>query len=385
MELLEKLAEVGATEVQIDEPVLVLDLDEESQQAIRTAYSYFGEKGTNIPGIILTTYFGTVVPNIEALRRLPVAGFHFDFVRAPDQLSKVLELLGVDQTLSVGIVSGRNIWKNNFAKSVEFLKGVVSKIGEDKVIVATSSSLLHTPVDLYLEEDIDPEIKDFFSFATQKLDEVVTIAKAVSGNEAEVADKLEANANSIEARRLSKIIHDPAVEARIASINPDMLLRDMPFQERLVEQNMFLKLPLLPTTTIGSFPQTRDIRINRNKFRRGDISSEEYEAFINSEIEKVIKFQEEVGLDVLVHGEPERNDMVQYFAEKLKGYVFTNNGWVQSYGSRYVRPPIIVGDLSRPGPMSIRELVYAQSLTKKPVKGILTGPSYLPKVVLPKR
>ena len=374
VELLEKLAEVGATEVQIDEPVLVLDLDEESQQAIRTAYSYFGEKGTNIPGIILTTYFGTVVPNIEALRRLPVAGFHFDFVRAPDQLSKVLELLGVDQTLSVGIVSGRNIWKNNFAKSVEFLKGVVSKIGEDKVIVATSSSLLHTPVDLYLEEDIDPEIKDFFSFATQKLDEVVTIAKAVSGNEAEVADKLEANANSIEARRLSKIIHDPAVEARIASINPDMLLRDMPFQERLVEQNMFLKLPLLPTTTIGSFPQTRDIRINRNKFRRGDISSEEYEAFINSEIEKVIKFQEEVGLDVPVHGEPERNDMVQYFAEKLKGYVFTNNGWVQSYGSRYVRPPIIVGDLSRPGPMSIRELVYAQSLTKKPVKGILTGP-----------
>ncbi|CAI4479477.1 CBM_collapsed_G0018940.mRNA.1.CDS.1 [Saccharomyces cerevisiae] len=222
------------------------------------------------------------------------------------------------------------------------------------------------------ETKLDAEIKGFFSFATQKLDEVVVITKNVSGQD--VAAALEANAKSVESRGKSKFIHDAAVKARVASIDEKMSTRAAPFEQRLPEQQKVFNLPLFPTTTIGSFPQTKDIRINRNKFNKGTISAEEYEKFINSEIEKVIRFQEEIGLDVLVHGEPERNDMVQYFGEQINGYAFTVNGWVQSYGSRYVRPPIIVGDLSRPKAMSVKESVYAQSITSKPVKGMLTGP-----------
>lgn len=371
-EVLSKLKQAGATEVQLDEPTLVLDLPQEAQQAIKKAYQFFASKGSSLPEITLASYFGTVVPNLNALKGLPVAALHFDFVRAPEQFDDVVSIVGDKQKLSVGIIDGRNIWKNNFAKSSEFVKKAIEKLGADRVIVATSSSLLHTPVDLENESKLNPVIKDWFAFATQKVKEVVIVSKNVSGKN--VSAELEANAKSVAARAASDITNNPAVKKRVAAIDAKMAQRAAPFDERLIEQQKSLKLPLFPTTTIGSFPQTRDIRINRNKFAKGTISAEEYEKFINAEIETVIRFQEEIGLDVLVHGEPERNDMVQYFGEQLNGYTFTVNGWVQSYGSRYVRPPIIVGDLSRPKPMSVKESVYAQSITTKPVKGMLTGP-----------
>lgn len=371
VEILKKLAAAGATEVQIDEPVLVLDLPQNVQDAYKTAYTKLGQE-TGLPNIVLASYFGTVVPNLDAVKGLPVAGYHFDFVRAPEQFEQVTSIIADNQTLSVGIVDGRNIWKNDFAKSSEFVNKAIAKLGQDRVVVATSSSLLHTPVDLENEKNLDAELKNYFSFATQKLAEVVTIAKNVSGEDVSAA--LAANAKAIQARANSSFINDPAVQARVASIDEKMSTRAAPFATRLPLQQKRFNFPLFPTTTIGSFPQTKDIRINRNKFAKGAITAEEYEKFINSEIEKVIRFQEEIDLDVLVHGEPERNDMVQYFGEQIKGYAFTTNGWVQSYGSRYVRPPIIVGDLSRPKAMSVKESVYAQSLTKKAVKGMLTGP-----------
>ncbi|KAG0668513.1 methionine-synthesizing 5- methyltetrahydropteroyltriglutamate--homocysteine methyltransferase [Maudiozyma exigua] len=370
-EILTKLAAAGATEVQLDEPTLVLDLPANVQAAIKKAYTYFGQQA-NLPKITIASYFGTAVPNLDALKGLPVSGFHFDFVRAPEQFNDVVAAIGPNQTLSVGIVDGRNIWKNNFAKSSDFVQQAIAKLGADRVVVATSSSLLHTPVDLANESKLDAELKNYFSFATQKLGEVVTIAKNVSGQD--VSATLKSNATDIAARSNSSFINDQAVKDRVASIDAKMSTRAAPFPQRLAEQQPVFNLPLFPTTTIGSFPQTKDIRINRNKFNKGQLSAEEYEKFINSEIERVIRFQEEIDLDVLVHGEPERNDMVQYFGEQLKGYAFTTNGWVQSYGSRYVRPPIIVGDLSRPKAMSVKESVYAQSITKKHVKGMLTGP-----------
>lgn len=369
-EILKKLAAAGAKSVQLDEPTLVLDLPANVQAAFKTAYEYLGSQ-SGLPAITLATYFGTVVPNLSAIKNLPVAGFHFDFVRNPEQLDDVVSILNDKQTLSVGIVNGRNIWKNDFSKSSAFVEKAIAKLGKDRVVVATSSSLLHTPVDLNNEKKLDAEIKDWFSFATQKLKEVVVIAKNVSGED--VSADLKANAKSVAARASSNITNDSAVQERVASIDEKMSTRAAPFPQRLEAQKVF-NLPLFPTTTIGSFPQTKDIRVNRNKFVKGTITAEQYEKFINSEIETVIRFQEEIGLDVLVHGEPERNDMVQYFGEQIKGYAFTTNGWVQSYGSRYVRPPIIVGDLSRPNAMSVKESVYAQSITTKPVKGMLTGP-----------
>ncbi|ODV86034.1 hypothetical protein CANARDRAFT_22817 [[Candida] arabinofermentans NRRL YB-2248] len=371
IEILQKLAAAGATEVQIDEPTLVLDLPENVKSAFQVAYDAFAA-AEGLPKLTLTTYFGDVRPNLDAIKSLPVSAFHFDFVRGAEQFEEVASILTPEQTLSVGIVDGRNIWKNDFSTSIEVVKKAITKLGADRVVVSTSSSLLHTPVDLENEKKLDAEIKEWFSFATQKLSEVVTIAKAVSDEE--VSEALAANAASIKSRSESPLTNDADVKARVASIDSSMSSRAAAFPERLAEQKVKYNLPLFPTTTIGSFPQTKDIRINRNKFTKGEISAEQYEEFINSEIERVVRFQEEVGLDVLVHGEPERNDMVQYFGEQLKGYAFTTNGWVQSYGSRYVRPPIIVGDVSRPKAMSVKESVYAQSLTSKPMKGMLTGP-----------
>ncbi|CDK25505.1 unnamed protein product [Kuraishia capsulata CBS 1993] len=371
VELLQKLAAAGATSVQIDEPVLVLDLPENIKAAYKTAYETLAA-ASGLPKLVLTTYFGDVRPNLEAIKGLPVSGFHFDFVRVPEQLDAVVEILTPEQTLSVGVIDGRNIWKADFAKAIAFVESAISKVGKDRVVVATSSSLLHTPVDLENEKKLDAEIKSYFSFATQKVAEVVTVAKAISGEDVSAA--LEANAASIKARAESTILNNADVQAKVAAIDESLSTRKAPFPERLTVQKAKFNLPLFPTTTIGSFPQTKDIRINRNKFAKGEITEAEYDKFIESEIEKVVRFQEEIGLDVLVHGEPERNDMVQYFGEQLKGYAFTTNGWVQSYGSRYVRPPIVVGDVSRPAAMTVKESVYAQSITKKPMKGMLTGP-----------
>lgn len=369
-QLLAQLYEAGAKTVQIDEPILVLDLPKNVQDLYHSTYEQL--VGSGLPEICLATYFGDVRPNIASVQGLPVKGLHFDFTRAPAQFDAAVAAVGESQYLSVGVVDGRNIWKTDYAKASALVNKAIAKLGKDRVVVATSSSLLHTPVDLANETKLDPVIADWFQFATQKLDAVVAIAKDVSGED--VAALYEANAKSIKARQESSITTNPKVQERMASINESLSTRKAPFPERLGEQKAKYNLPLFPTTTIGSFPQTKDIRINRNKYTKGTITKEEYEKFIEQEIETVIRFQEEIGLDVLVHGEPERNDMVQYFGEQLEGYVFTTNGWVQSYGSRYVRPPIIVGDVLRPKAMSVKESVYAQSLTKLPVKGMLTGP-----------
>lgn len=368
--LLEELKKNGANQVQIDEPILVLDLPENVKSLYQSTFESL--VSDSLPEIVLTTYFGDVRPNLDAIKSLPVSGFHFDFSRVPEQFDEVVEILNDKQSLSVGIVDGRNIWKTDFSKASKFVSKAVEKLGNERVVVSTSSSLLHTPVDLSNEKKLDSTIKDWFSFATQKLDEVVIIAKNINGDD--VSEQLKANAASIKSRQESSITNNPKVQERLATINESLSTRKVSFEERLAEQQKKYNLPLFPTTTIGSFPQTKDIRVNRNKFAKGEITAEAYEKFIESEISLVVKFQEEIGLDVLVHGEPERNDMVQYFGEQLEGYAFTTGGWVQSYGSRYVRPPIVVGDVSRPKAMTVKESVYAQSITDKPMKGMLTGP-----------
>ncbi|KAF2653169.1 cobalamin-independent methionine synthase [Lophiostoma macrostomum CBS 122681] len=373
VELLKQLKEAGAETVQIDEPVLVFDLAPKVKAAFKPAYEKL--VGAGLPKLVLATYFGDIVHNFDVLPGLQnVYGIHIDLVRNPEQLQSVVGQLGPNQVLSAGVVDGRNIWKTNFKRAIETVETAIQKLGKDRVIVATSSSLLHTPHSLDSEKKLEADIKDWFSFAVQKVSEVVVIAKAVTEGPAAVREALEANAKSQEARATSGRTNNGAVKDRQSKVTAADHERQSPFPERYAQQKTHLKLPLFPTTTIGSFPQTKEIRIQRNKFTKGDITAEEYERFIEKEIEEVVKIQEELDLDVLVHGEPERNDMVQYFGERLDGYAFTTNGWVQSYGSRCVRPPIIVGDISRPAPMTVKESKYAVSVSKKPMKGMLTGP-----------
>lgn len=369
-ELLSKLKQAGAKSVQIDEPVLVLDLPQNVKNAYKTAFEELSKVGIDIT---LTTYFGDVRPNLDAIKGLPVSGYHFDLTRAPEQLAAAVELVGNDKVLSAGVVSGRNVWKTDYAKALKIISAAQQKVG-DRLVVATSSSLLHTPVDLSNETKMDAEVKDWFSFATQKLDEVVVLAGVVTKGPDAFKSQLETNAKSIESRHRSERRNNQAVKDRLSKVGAGDLKRKNDFATRLAEQKKKFNLPMFPTTTIGSFPQTPEIRVQRNKFAKGQISAQEYEQFINKQIDECIKFQEQLDLDVLVHGEPERNDMVQYFGERLNGFAFTTNGWVQSFGSRYVRPPIIVGDVSRPAPMTVKESKYAQSITNKPCKGMLTGP-----------
>ncbi|KAH7125701.1 5-methyltetrahydropteroyltriglutamate-homocysteine methyltransferase-like protein [Dendryphion nanum] len=373
VELLEKLKAAGAETVQIDEPVLVFDLPQKVKDAFKPAYEKL--VGDKLPKLVLATYFGDVVHNFDVFPALQsLYGIHIDLVRNPEQLESVIGKLGPNQVLSAGVVDGRNIWKTNFKRAIETVETAIQKLGKDRVIVATSSSLLHTPHSLDSEKKLPAEVKDWFAFAVQKTAEVVVIAKAVTDGPASVREALESNAKSIQARASSERTNNKAVKDRQSKVTAADHERKSPFPERYSQQKTHLKLPLFPTTTIGSFPQTKEIRIQRNKFTKGEITAEEYEKFIEKEIEDVIKIQEELDLDVFVHGEPERNDMVQYFGERLDGYVFTTNGWVQSYGSRCVRPPIIVGDISRPAPMTVKESKYAASISKKPMKGMLTGP-----------
>ncbi|KAJ5881845.1 Cobalamin-independent methionine synthase [Penicillium soppii] len=375
VELLSQLKAAGAEDVQIDEPVLVFDLAEKNKAAFKPAYEKLGSLGAKAPRITLATYFGDIVHNIDVLANLQnLHSIHVDLVRNPEQLDTVVAALGPKQVLSAGVVDGRNIWKTNFKAAIEKVENAIQKLGKERVIVATSSSLLHVPHTLASEKTLDAEVRDWFSFAVEKATEVTVIAKAVTEGPAAVKEQLEANAKSVQARASSARTNDPAVKARQAAVTDDMHNRRSEFPQRLAEQTKTLKLPLFPTTTIGSFPQTKEIRIQRNKFTKGEITPEEYEKFIESEIRDVIKIQEELDLDVFVHGEPERNDMVQYFGERLTGYVFTTHAWVQSYGSRCVRPPIIVGDISRPAAMTVKESKYAASVSPKPMKGMLTGP-----------
>lgn len=374
-ELLIKLKEAGAETVQIDEPTLVFDLPPRVKAAFKPAYEKLAKLGDKIPKLVLTTYFGDIVHNVDVLANTKeLYAVHVDLVRNPEQLETIIAAIGPKQILSLGVVDGRNIWKTNFKRAIEIVETAIQKLGKDRVLVATSSSLLHLPHTLDSEKKLDAEIKDWFSFAVQKAAEVVIIAKAVTDGPASVRERLEENAKSIESRSTSKHTNDPKVKDRQAKISEEMFNRISPFPIRIAQQQKSLGLPKFPTTTIGSFPQTKEIRIQRNRFTKGEITAEEYEKFIEKEIQDVVKIQEELGLDVYVHGEPERNDMVQYFGERLTGYVFTTHAWVQSYGSRCVRPPIIVGDISRPAPMTVKESKYAASISKKPMKGMLTGP-----------
>ena len=374
-EVLVKLKEAGAESVQIDEPCLVLDLPPKVKNAFKPAYDRLSSLGGKIPELVVATYFGDITHNFDVLSTFSsLHGLHIDLVRNPEQLETIIGNLGEQQLLSLGVVDGRNIWKSNYKKAIEIVETAVQKLGKDRVIVASSSSLLHTPHTLASEKKLDAEVRDWFSFAIEKTKELAVIAKAVTDGPASVREELEANAKSMEAKATSKITNDPKVKERQSKITDEMFNRQSPFPTRIAQQQEKLNLPLFPTTTIGSFPQTKEIRVQRNKLTKGEISEEDYEKFIEKEIQDVVRIQEELDLDVYVHGEPERNDMVQYFGERLTGYVFTTHGWVQSYGSRCVRPPIIVGDVSRPAPMTVKESKYAASISKKPMKGMLTGP-----------
>ncbi|KAI4866959.1 cobalamin-independent methionine synthase [Hypoxylon rubiginosum] len=372
-ELLTKLKEAGAETVQIDEPVLVFDLPAKTKAAFKPAYEKFASVAAKIPKLVFTTYFGDIVHNLNLVPK-DVYAVHVDLVRNPEQLETVIGALSPKTILSVGIVDGRNIWKTNFKRAIEVAETAVQKLGKDRVIVATSSSLLHTPHTLASEKKLDSEIADWFSFASEKAVEIAIIAKAVTEGPASVREALEANAKSMNARATSKRTNNPQVKERQSKIAPSDYNRKSQFPSRISQQQKKLNLPLFPTTTIGSFPQTKEIRVQRNKFTKGEITESQYDKFIEQEIDMNVKIQDELELDVYVHGEPERNDMVQYFGERLDGYAFTTHAWVQSYGSRCVRPPIIVGDISRPAPMTVKESKYAVSVSSKPMKGMLTGP-----------
>ena len=376
-ELFKELQKAGCETVQIDEPVLVFDLPSKTRNAYKPAYEKLTAlQGSSGPQIVLATYFGDIVHNFEVIDASlqNTYGLHVDLVRNPEQLGPVIEHLGSKQILSCGIVDGRNIWKLNMKKAIEVVETAIQKLGKERVIVATSSSLLHTPHTLESEKNLDAEVQDWFSFAAEKASEVALIAKAVTEGPASVRSQLEANASSMQSRATSKRTNNPEVKKRQEQITEEMHKRKSPFPTRYEQQKEYLKLPLFPTTSIGSFPQTKDIRVHRNKFTKGEIIADEYEKFIEKEIRDNIAIQDELELDVYVHGEPERNDMVQYFGERMDGYVFTTHAWVQSYGSRCVRPPIVVGDVSRPKPMTVKESKYAVSVSNKPMKGMLTGP-----------
>ncbi|MBO9352419.1 5-methyltetrahydropteroyltriglutamate--homocysteine S-methyltransferase [Bordetella petrii] len=369
-QVLARLARLGVQWVQIDEPILVLDLPQAWRDAFRTAYARLADTPVKL---LLATYFGGLKDNLATALALPVGGLHVDLVRAPGQLQDVVAALRPGQVLSAGIIDGRNIWRTDLDAALAALAPARRQLGEC-LWLAPSCSLLHVPVDLAGETDLDAELKGWLSFAAQKLDELSLLGRALADADTPaVAEALAAQRAALQARRQSPRIHNPAVGRRMAGAAS--VTRDRaPFAERIARQQALLKLPAFPTTTIGSFPQTAEIRALRRDWKAGALSDSAYEAAIRKEIEAVIRFQEKIGLDVLVHGEPERNDMVEYFGELLAGFAFTRNGWVQSYGSRCVKPPIIFGDVARPAPMTVGWSSYAQSLTGKPVKGMLTGP-----------
>ena len=369
-QLFAELKAAGAEWIQIDEPHLAMDLADWQKEAYKLAYQEFAKSGLKF---MLTTYFDGLRENTELAFSLGTAGVHIDLARAPDQLDAVLKAVKPGQVLSVGVVDGRNIWKNDFAKSLAQLEKAKAALGEDRVIVASSCSLLHSPVDLAAETKLDDELKQWLAFGQQKLEEISTLAAALK-DKAGAKAALDANAKAIEARRTSKRIHNDAVKERLAAVTPALLNRKSPFAKREVAQAALLKLPLLPTTTIGSFPQTADVREARAKFKAGSLSAKDYDAFLEQKTRECVAYQVEADIDVPVHGEFERNDMVEYFGEQLAGFTFSKNGWVQSYGSRCVKPPIIFGDVSRPQPMTVRWSKFAQTLTDRPMKGMLTGP-----------
>ncbi|GAA0563776.1 5-methyltetrahydropteroyltriglutamate--homocysteine S-methyltransferase [Halomonas salifodinae] len=370
-QLLACLAAQGVEWVQLDEPALAQDLPQAWRQAYEAAYNRLGSVP---PKLLVASYFGALGDNLQLAVSLPVDGLHIDAVRAPEQLTPVLDNLPAYKVLSVGAIDGRNIWRADLAARQEGLADARKRLGE-RLWIAPSCSLLHVPVDLEAETELDGELRGWLAFARQKLDETVTLARLLGGRATpDDRARVEAASAALASRAASPRIHKPAVAQRLAAVTAADTERASPYARRAVEQHRRLGLPLLPTTTIGSFPQTAEIRAARRAFKAGELDRETYEARMREEVAQAVARQEALGLDMPVHGEPERNDMVEYFGELLEGFAFTRHGWVQSYGSRCVKPPVIYGDISRPAPMTVRWSEYAQSLTDKPMKGMLTGP-----------
>ncbi|AIO36313.1 5-methyltetrahydropteroyltriglutamate--homocysteine S-methyltransferase [Burkholderia pseudomultivorans] len=368
--LLDTLTAQGVEWVQIDEPILVTELDAEWQAAFRTAYAALETRRIKV---LLATYFGQLQDNLALAASLSVDGLHVDAINARDEVDALARELSAGRVLSVGAINGRNIWKTDLGAALDWLEPLAKQLG-DRLWLAPSCSLLHVPVDLASEQKLDAEIRSWLAFALQKLDELKVLATALNEGRDKVADALAANAAAIASRRSSPRVNNPAVKAALAGIDARLGKRVSPYPQRARKQSARLNLPAFPTTTIGSFPQTGEIRHARSQFKAGALDEAGYRAAMQAEIERSVREQEALELDVLVHGEAERNDMVEYFGEQLDGYAFSQFGWVQSYGSRCVKPPILFGDISRPKAMTVEWITYAQSLTNKPMKGMLTGP-----------
>lgn len=377
LEILKSLQSHGAEYIQIDEPFLALDLTDKAKEAYTAVYAKIQKELPNLK-IILTTYFEGLEDNLPLALSLPVDTLHVDLVRKPEQLENILAAIPENLKLSLGVVDGRNIWKNDFESSLQLIGKAKEQLGEERILIAPSSSLLHVPYDLDLEtkeESLPAEIKQWMAYAKQKIKEVALLRDLSSENpSAESLVTFGENKKAIENKRISTLIHDAKVQQQMNALDAVPVSRESTFAQRKVQQQEILKLPLFPTTTIGSFPQTKEVRSWRAQFKKGEISAERYTDLLKEETKTTIQRQEKIGIDVLVHGEFERNDMVEYFGEQLKGFAFTENGWVQSYGSRCVKPPVIYGDVSRPEPLTVFWSQYAQSLTSKWVKGMLTGP-----------
>lgn len=369
-EILQKIAALGVEWVQIDEPILALDLEQPWLDGFTEAYHTLSNTGCRL---LLTTYFGTVDHHRTLLKDLPVDGLHIDLSSAPEQLESFIGGNFSNKVLSLGCVDGRNIWRTDLSQKLEMLSQAISR-STGNLWIAPSCSLLHCPVDLSLEIKLDPEIKNWLAFSAQKLEEIAILGQGLNHGKESIQEQLAVSDQASQSRKTSCRIHNPVVHHRISHLTEHDSQRAHTFTIRKQQQQQRFQLPLLPTTTIGSFPQTATIRQARAAFKRNELSHLEYLSAMREEIREIIHKQEEIGLDVLVHGEPERNDMVEYFGEQLWGYVFTENGWVQSYGSRCVKPPILYGDVYRPEAITVNWIEYAQSLTKKPVKGMLTGP-----------
>lgn len=370
-EILAQFKSQGVEWVQIDEPILAMDLTSTQKEALKTSCAALSTSGVKI---CLTTYFEGLRDNEEFALSLPFDALHIDLKRAPNQLESVLKHFPAGKVLSLGLVDGRNIWKTNLRAALNIAQKAADKLGSENVLVAPSCSMMHAPIDLDFEIKLDDQLKSWMAFGKQKLGEISAIARGINEGESVIANLLAASDAVAHDRSTSPRIHNSDVKSRMAHLKPEMFERKSDFVERRQAQQISLGLPVFPTTSIGSFPQTPEIRQARAAFKKGEMSAADYEVAMKHEIEQVVRFQEEVDIDVLVHGEPERNDMVEYFGEQLQGYCFSQNGWVQSYGSRYVKPPIIFGDVSRPKPMTVEWSVYAQSLTDRPMKGMLTGP-----------
>ena len=369
-QLLRELAAEGVDWIQIDEPILATDVAQVWLDAFAPVYKELANTGVRI---ILGTYFAGVAEHVKLLGSLPVHGVHIDCVRAPEQLAVFAEHFPTNKVLSVGLIDGRNVWKANLTQVIDTLEPVKAKF-QNNLWIAPSCSLLHSPQDLAVEEKLNGEIKSWMAFAAQKLVELGVVKRALEHGKDSVAAELKASDAAAADRATNKLIHNDAVKARLANLPKGADQRKSPFAERIKAQQAWMNLPILPTTTIGSFPQTTEIRHARAAFKKGELSAADYDAAMKKEIAYCVEVQEKLNIDVPVHGEAERNDMVEYFGEQLQGYCFTQFGWVQSYGSRCVKPPIIFGDVSRPNPMTVYWSTYAQSLTKRPMKGMLTGP-----------